>query len=237
MSTAYDLILAAFRKVGVQSPDASKIANALTSLNNMLGMWGADRLVYCVTTEAFSCSSADSEYTIGDGGQWNTVRPNSIERCFLRDSDNYDHPVDVNLASKDYNYLSNKSYTGRPGSAYFLPEYPLAKLIFNSSPDTDYDVYLEMFKPWTELASTSAAFTAPAEYKEGVIYNLAVSLGEDWDRIIPKTVIAKAEEYKYIIKHLIASQRKTPKAKFDIGAMGGVGQYNIATDDLIDGGA
>jgi hypothetical protein len=78
----------------------------------------------------------------------------------------------------------------------------------------------------------------PNEYKEALVYNLAVSLGEDWGRNISNTILAKAEQYKEIIAGLIASQRKIPRAKFDFGGFRGQGgDYSITTDDTIDGGA
>jgi hypothetical protein len=238
MATAGDIITAAFIKVGVDSPSVSQTATALISLNNMVSMLGAEAMIYSVVSESFTVVVADIEYTVGASGQWNTVRPLNVVSCYLRDGDNYDWPVKV-MSSKDYNRLSNKSYIARPSELYFLPEYPLAKIIFNCSPDYAYTAYFEFLKNFTEFAATSTTVTLPNEYKEALVYNLAVSIGEDWDRQVPKTVLVKAEQYKDIILHRLATQKAVPRAKFDFYGIGGTcdAPYNITTDDLIDGGA
>lgn len=236
MATASDLITAAFYKVGIEVPTSAQTDAALVSLNNMISLLGVDMPPYCVTAEAFTMVVADKEYTIGSGGQWDTVRPERVLSCYLRDGDNFDYPVKV-MASKDYNELSNKSLTARPTQLYFLPEYPLAKIIFNASPDYAYSAYFEFVKNFTEFATVGTTVSLPNEYKEAFVYNLAVSLGEDWDRIVPKSLYAQAERTREVVSWFNATKRPAPRAKFDFyGIGGGDIEYNIATDDLIDGG-
>jgi hypothetical protein len=236
--TAAEIITAAFSKIGVSTPTAAHNASALISLNNLVSMLGAQSLNYSVVEESFSLVVADSDYTIGSGGQWNTVRPIRVISCYLRDGDDYDYPVQV-ISTKDYNRLSNKAFSARPTELRWLPEYPLGRIIFNTSPEYAYTVYFQFGKNFTEFATASAALSAPNEYKECLVYNLAVSLGEDWSRTIPKTIIVKAEQYKEVLKRLIASTRKVPRAKFDFAGMGAGTDsgYNIVTDELIDGGS
>ena len=237
MATAGELITAAFIKIGIGSPTAAQTASALISLNDMVSSWGGENLIYAVTSEGFTVTAADAEYTIGSGGDWDTVRPNRIISAFLRNSDNYDWPLRP-MSSKDYNRLSNKSFDARPNMFYFLPEYPLAKIIFNCSPDDGYSFYAEYIKTFTEFALTTTAVTLPPEYKEALVYNLAISLGEDWDRTVSKTVIANAIRTKQILDALIASQKIPPLARFDFAGIGSTSDsgYSIVTDDLIDGG-
>jgi hypothetical protein len=237
MATANDIITAAFGKIEVSTFTTAQADSALINLNNMVSMLGADGLMYAVSTESFTATVADPEYTIGSGADWDTARPINVISCYLRDSESYDWPVKV-MAGKDYAKLSNKSWSARPSQLYFLPEYPSAKIIFDAAPDYAYTVVLELQKNFTEFAATTTTVTLPNEYKEALVYNLAVSLGEDWGRNISNTTLAKAEQYKEIIASLIASQRKIPRAKFDFGGFRGAGgDYSITTDDTIDGGA
>jgi hypothetical protein len=237
MADAQEIITAAFNKIQVTAVTTAQTADALINLNNMVSMLGADGLMYAVSTESFTATVADPEYTIGSGADWDTARPINVISCYLRDSENYDWPIKV-MAGKDYTRLSNKSWSARPSQLYFLPEYPVAKIIFDAAPDYAYTVVLELQKNFTEFALTTTTVTLPNEYKEALVYNLAVSLGEDWGRTIPNTVIVKAEQYKEIIASLIASQRKIPRAKFDFGGFRGAGgDYSVVTDDTIDGGA
>jgi hypothetical protein len=236
--TAAEIITAAFSKIGVSTPTAAYNASALISLNNLISMLGAQSLNYTVVEESFTLVVADSDYTIGPGGQWDTVRPIRVVSCYLRNADNYDFPVTV-ISTKDYNRYSNKSFSARPTELRWLPEYPLGRIIFNTSPEYAYTACFEFEKNFTEFTTALAALSAPNEYKEFLVYNLAVSLGEDWNRTIPKTIIVKAEQYKEVIKRLVASTRKIPRAKFDFAGMGSGTDsgYNIVTDELIDGGA
>ena len=142
------------------------------------------------------------------------------------------------MDSRNYNTLTGKSWGGRPTALYFLPEYPLAKIIFDARPTSAEDAYFEFLKNFTEFATTATTVIMPPEYKEGLVYNLAPSLGEDWDRVVPKTVLVQAIRTREVIDRLNASNRKAPRAKFDFAD--GLG-FDITsgggTTGLVDGGA
>jgi hypothetical protein len=214
MATALEIITAAFNKVNVYNMTTAQEAAALVSLNNLLGMLAAENLQYAVTGETKALTIGTASYTVGDGGAFDTVRPIRVDNCFLRNSDNYDFPVKV-ISPIDYNDIFYKSTSCRPEKLYFLPEYPLAKLIFESKPDEAYTAYFDFWKPFTELVTTATSVTLPPEYKELLVYNLAVSLGEDWDRKIPESVSRRAKETKDIVETVNAANRKPPKSKFD----------------------
>ena len=133
------------------------------------------------------------------------------------------------MSSYKYNSITDKDVSAKPTKVYFLPEFPLAKVIFNSVPDASYTAYFEFNKGFTALASTTSTLgaTFPNENLEGVIYNLAVALGEDWDRKIPPTVMYRAKETKDALDSRNAANRPVPKAKFDFSSGR---SYNIETD-------
>ena len=236
MTTAGEMITAAFNKVGINTPTTAQIASALVSLNGILSIQGADFMAPVPTRESFALDINDSEYTIGSGGNFNTVRPLKLEHCFLRDADGYDHYLNV-ISPKDYNQRYEKGVTGRPENVYFVPEYPLAKIIFDYAPERAYDAHFEFWKNFTEFADTTTEMLLPNEYKNFFIYNLAVSCGEDWDRVVPKSVYLSALTSKDTIDRLNASTRPPPKSKFDVVTGRDVGGREILTDEYIDGGA
>lgn len=236
MSTVQNLVTSAFGKVGVDSPTAAQTASALVSLNNIVTFWGADQLNYSVTRESFALTINDPEYTVGSAGNFNTARPMKISTCYLQNADGYDFPVRV-MSARDYAAINSKSIVQRPTRVYFIPEYPLAKIIFNSYPDYAYTAYFEFVKSITAFASVTATCDLPGEYNEALVYNLAMSLAEDWDRAISKTVVLKAEKCKETILQMNAAAKAVPLARFDMGVSGGIGDYNIASDELMDGGA
>lgn len=234
--TAATIISASFDKIGIATPTTAQNTSALTSLNNMISLMGADFLPPYITRYSAALTIADAEYTIGSGGNFDTTRPLKIESAFLRDSSSYDHPLKI-ISSKDYNQIYNKSLTAAPECLYYQPEYPLGKLILDSAPEQAYDLHMDMWVNFTEFAATTTAFSLPPEYKAFFVYNLAVSLAEDWDRNVSKTLYAMAQESKNVIERLNASVRLTPTAKFDVPMPIAVGGYNIETDDTVDGGA
>ena len=237
-TTAGNIITAAFLKVGVGSPTSAQTASALISLNNLVSFLGADRFINVVSRESFTVAASDPEYTVGDGGQWDTDPPPiGVRSCYLRDASNYDTPIRV-ITYKEYDRLSNKSFTAKPTALYFVAEYPLPKVIFNSYPDSAYSAYFEFWKNFSEFALTTTELTTPPEYKEAFVYNLAISLGEDWDRKIHETVIYRARETRELIERLVAAQNPPPLAKFDFGGIGGMQDpgYDVVNDNLVDGG-
>lgn len=232
-TTVSNIITAAFYKVGIDSPTTQQSTVAFNSLNRMVQSWAAEELCYSVTIES-QAVTASATYTIGataDGGTWGTaVRPLDLQSCYLRDSDSYDHVVRV-MSWRDYNDISNKSFSARPTEVYFIPEYPLAKICFNSVPDTTYTGYFEWKVPTQVFASTTTTASAilPYAYMDALVYNLAVEIAEDWGRNINETVYATALRMKENIGRLIASQRLPPKASFDVDMAG----YNITTDEYV----
>ncbi len=214
MTTALDLITAAFQKIGIDSPTTAQTTSALTSLNNLLGSCGIELLQPSVTRESFSLSVGTASYTIGSAGTFNTTRPIRIENAFLRDSVNYDSPLTV-IAAKDWNDIIDKNVSALPEKLYFVPEVTLAKIIFDCKPDYAYTLYLESWKPFTEYTTTGDTVTLNPEHREFLVYNLALSLAEDWDRVVKDSVIKRAAELKYLISNANAATRPVPRATFD----------------------
>jgi hypothetical protein len=226
MATAGELITAAFNKVGVYSPTTAQMSSGLTSLNIMLSGWNPEILQPALTFESLTLTAGDREYTIGTTADLVTTRPLRIESAFLRDSDNYDWPLEI-VAAKDANAVTYKATEARPEKFYYIPEETNGKIFFECEPDEAYTLYLESWKPFTECTASSTTFTLANEYKEAIVYNLAISLAEDWDRQVPATVVKRAEETKYLLSAANAATRPVPKAKFDM-FLGHA--YNIETD-------
>lgn len=226
MATAGDLITAAFVKAGIGSPTAAQTATALISLNNMLSSWGSEFLVPVVTREDLTLVDGTAEYTIGSGGDLDTVRPIKIANGYLKDSDGYDSSLSP-MSAAEYNDISLKTREGRPTKYYFIPAETLAIVIFNCEADATYTASFEFWKNFTEFALTTTPVTLPPEYKEAAILNLTVSICEDFDREVSKTVYARARDTKDALSAENASTRVIPLAKFDIGR---VGLHDIVTN-------
>lgn len=227
MTTAANIITATFQKIGIDNPTVAQTASALISLNNMISSWGVELLTNVVVRESKALTAGTASYTIGAGGDFNTIRPIKIDTAYLSDTENYDWPLQV-INAKEHNDIYYKSIVGRPRKIYFIPEYPLAKIIFDCEPDVTYTLYVEFIKNFTEFAATTTNIDLPNEYKEALIYNLAISLAEDWDRNLSKTILLKAMMLKENIGWLNAITRPVPESKFEL--LDGGLNLDITTD-------
>ncbi|KKL64313.1 hypothetical protein LCGC14_2166320, partial [marine sediment metagenome] len=79
MATAGNIVDGAFKLCGVLVPTSTERTSALTTLNDLLALWSAERLlVYFVVEEPFTLVVGTNVYTIGSAGTFNTVRPAKI---------------------------------------------------------------------------------------------------------------------------------------------------------------
>lgn len=227
MAIAQDVIDAAYRKIGLKDPSATERTTALAMLNNMISIWGLHFLLPYVVRESFDLTIGQAEYTVGSGGDFDTVRPLSLSNVYLVNSDDYSFLVNV-FGAKDYNRTRNKTLSGRPTKVYFVPEYSLAKLIFNRETDVVYTAHFEFNKNFTELAAVGTTIDLPNEYKEAMIYNLAIRLAEDESITLPQSVIQTAGTSLLTINRHNALSKIPNRIKFDF--VGGSGS-NIVLDE------
>lgn len=217
MSTVNEITDAAYLKCGIRSPGITEDAEALEALNNMVGSWSADIVIPVVTRENFDMVIGQAEYTIGSGGNFDTVRPISIANAYLKDSDGYSYSLKL-IAAKDYNKIGTKTLEGKPESLYFIPEYPLGKIIFNKEAEEIYTIYFEFVKHLTEFANISATVSLPNEYKEALVYSLAIRLAENNSIELSRTIIEIAQITYSVISRLAVINRMPPVARFDFGS-------------------
>ena len=231
MATAQDLIDAALRKIGTSIPDSTDRANGLIALNDMISSWSIDNLlVYAVTQESFTLTIGTYSYTIGSSGDYDTVRPIKITNAYLRDSDGYDYPLDI-ISSKEYNDIADKDVSSRPTRLYYLPAFPLAKILFDYAPDAADTLYLDSQKHLSEFAALTTDFSMPPEYRRALIYNLAVDLAPEYDWVLTQEATRIAYESKDLLMDAKSIASVTPEVVFDDAITQG-GKANINTNEI-----
>lgn len=214
MATAQEIIDSAWRKIGFRDNVAADDAEALTALNNMVSTWGLDILSPYRVRESFTITSATGTYTYGSGGTLDSVRPNLITEAYLENSDGISTPLEI-LSARDFSGIAMKAQTGRPEGFYYIPEYPLGKVIFDRKPEETYTFWVEAEKHITEFATLGTTVLLPNEYKEALVYNLSIRLAEDKGVALPQTVTSTATELKYLISRLVDANKPIPEAQFD----------------------
>ena len=137
MATANTITDGAYRLNSILNPSTDQDDSGLEALNNMISSWSAEGLLVPYNTiESFALTVGKSTYTIGSGGEFDTVRPLRIIDAFIRDSNSDDYPVDVSMTRVEYNAITQKDAEARPTRLYFDPQYPKGKIYFNYEPDT-----------------------------------------------------------------------------------------------------
>ena len=68
---------------------------------------------------------------------------------------------------------------------------------------------------FVEYPTTGTTVNLPNSYKDAIVYNLAIALAEDWDRVISKTVYRRAIEAKYFLSAQ-AGLRIVPNVKLNL---------------------
>jgi len=231
-STAQRIIKSAFRKCRIKKPEASEVNEAFLTLNDMLGSLGAELLFPYLVRESFDLSAGEEEYTIGSGGDFDTVRPYYIKNAYIREDD--EDAILTEIALEDYNDIDSKDQEGQPSGFVYLPEYPLGKILLSCAPTGDFELFIESYKPFTEFTSQATSVTLPPEYMEFLQYNLAVRLAEENDVQVNASVYEMAQATRDRIEDLKFINQKVPGSRFDFGRlvltgkeMGGLGQGDI----------
>lgn len=227
-TTVKALIDSALRKIGAigtgaqASPD--EYADALMLLRQMIDSWSLERLmVPFVPTERFDLREDQAFYTMGPGGDWDTVRPTRVE--FLRIEDAEGYAFTVPQTSPGIAAQQASIGTGRPTGWMARSDHALTYVELNAFP-TDPHVLVTSLKPFTVEAlenftspwSSEAAaepmpsggfsmtgiqtpISFPAGYESALVFNLAVLLHSEYPgHILPDQVPALAADYKRKIK-------------------------------------
>lgn len=182
--TGLSIIKAAMRKARIlatgEDPSGSETVDALETLNNMLERWSVDLGgLFFETQETFTLTASTATYTLGAGGDFDTVRPMQILNLSVRDSTDLDFPVLV-VTNHEYERIINKTPgNARPYIAKYNPSNPLGSLTLYPPPDQAYTVRIASKKPLLSVGINSA-YAIPPGYNEAIINNLAyiLSAGE-----------------------------------------------------------
>ena len=216
MATAKTITDAAYRLNSILNPSTDQNESSLEALNNMISSWSAEGLLIPYNTiESFILTVGKSIYTVGSGGDFDTIRPLKIIDAFIRDSGNDDHPVDVSMTRVEYNAIVQKDAEARPTRLYFDPQYPKGQIYFDCEPETAETLHLTSEKAITELATLDTTVDLPVFYKEALVYNLAIRLSQELDVQLARETLNIAMFNKNSIENINARDKIFKQAKFD----------------------
>lgn len=234
MATSRTLIKAAFRKIGVlasgETPKHDEEQEAFDDIKRMLEAWSTKQVfVYASTEDNFALAAGTASYTMGAGGTASLTRAKKILNAFVRDSGNYDHPVEI-ISEGQYNAIPSKTTQSRPNRLFYDPTYASGTIYLYPVPASVETMYIESLKLLQSLTTVTTTISLPGEYEEAIIYNLAVRLAPEYEMPIPIEVAALAASSLKDITILNAANQ-VEKVPLDAGiTIGGGRSYNINSD-------
>lgn len=213
--TGLQLICGSLRVLGVlaegETPSAQSANDALQSLNDMLDSWSNESLVISsILREVFALVGGQQTYTFGVGGNFNSVRPMSIENALLQLPGS--NPVverQVGILNKDqYAAETIKTLTSTlPLFLYSDDNYPMANISVWPVPSAACNLVLYSAKPLTNIATLNTALSLPPGYQRTLKFNLAIDLAPEYGRQVSPEVAAIASASKASVKRTNSKPR------------------------------
>ena len=205
--TALTLIKSAYRSLGViasgETPTADEVQDGLQALQFMLRSWSAQNLRLYYTKQESVAMTGAASYTIGSGGDINSVRPTSIRGAWTADNP-------VSLISED-RYRQVRMSTDTSGPCEYLwysPEYPLGVLY--PWPYGGATLYIDSLKPLTDPTVITDSIAFPPPYDEAIKYNLAVRLASESEREPSNVVATLASVSLRVIENMNFAEQVNP---------------------------
>lgn len=202
MTTANDIIKSAFSIAGVlskaESPTADETQDALDTLNDLFESLSNDSLfAYARTTESFTLTGGDGEYTIGTGGDFNTTRPIDIISAYVRIGTT-DYGVGI-IADEDYASIVSKNTSSIPYFLNYSATYPLGTIKLYPVPPAGYTLYLLSEKPISTVTLTQELVLSPG-WNRFLKNQMALEIAAEYGVEIPQLAVKNATEAMGLIK-------------------------------------
>jgi hypothetical protein len=239
---AIDLIKEAMHIAGVidldDEPTPREISVGMNSLNEMLMQWSAQRLIIRASTpENFTLTAGQASYTIGIGGNLNTVKPITIEYGYIRDSSGVDNSLEIIKVEQYDDYEDKYVTTGLPTQLAFDPGVAqqtsqTGTVLLYPTPDKAYTLHIHSQKALTGFVTITDTCTFEDEYVEAIVYNLAARIWRKFrsiDQPIPTDIATIARDALMTLERINSI---TPVVQLDLPrAKTGTG-YNIMSDQF-----
>jgi hypothetical protein len=212
-TTALDLITLALKDIGAlgigQAISADDTADALATLNMMLGQWQGERLsVYHLVDTAIASTGAQA-YSVGNGGDFSIQRPIAINAAYARlnagSATPIDYPVTIIDSREDYSRIALKALQSFPSYAYYDPAFPLGNLIYYPIPNNTFELHIVTMEALPQFATPATVINLPPEYMTAIRYNLAMFLAPSYQIDPQRTLIGLAVNAKRIVKRMNTS--------------------------------
>lgn len=219
--TAQELIKASYRVLGKigQGKTSSDylMQNGLEALHILLRSTGLSD-IYFVDVESFTLDGSSS-YTIGSGGDFDTVRPTRILGGYTRGT-GVDIPFKMIGENKYRNLGFKETAGGEVAYVWYNPTYGSTGLgTVYVYPPGGGTIVLHNLKPLAEPTGIASDVLFPHEYDQFIKWNLAIQLAPECGKEPTMTVHKLAKDGKDDMIRYHAALRHEPSQLFGLSIM------------------
>lgn len=217
---ALDIITAALKEIGVQSPGEAvaldDAADVLQKLQRLIDTFNArEPLIYNVNFQTFTIIPNTQPITIGPGQQFDVnQRPVEIYTASVILNNTQPTQVEIRLNIRDQQWWAAqivKNLTSTyPTDLYFSPDWPNGGIYLWPIPTQANALLLQMRTVLAEIPTNgyNTNFSLPPGYWDAIVYSLAESICPMFERpCTPDLLRLKNAAIKAILSNNIASPR------------------------------
>jgi hypothetical protein len=184
-TTAGVLVRSSMRLIGAiatgETPTADEMNDGLSSLNDLLENLSTQSLaVYHSATQTFATVATQAVYTIGPGGNWNTVRPVRINDDPACTFNGVDFPVKL-IGQDEYNAIGLKTQQ-QPivEKLLYVNDNPLGIITLWPVPSGIVNITLDIDRVLTAVTDATTAMILPPGYLLMMRYMLGILIAPDY---------------------------------------------------------
>lgn len=213
VQTVLNIISRALKLIGVaqtgEAVGSEEASDALVALNQLLGEWQNESLMlFGFTNELFPLPAgipAAGYYSIGPGGTFDTVRPQSITRAFCRYNPGsnagfqYDYGLEI-VPNEKYQDVFLKGLTVTyPIYLFYNNKFPLGEIILYPWPSQACSLGISSWNQLINFTNLIQDIEMPPGYESALAYGLAVAIAPEYGKNIDPIILNKANETKSAI--------------------------------------
>lgn len=231
MATTKRLIDSALRSIGVlasgEEARPTELQDALLYAKQMLDSWSNETLlVPALVHEQFDLT-LQNEFTIGDGGDFDTVRPTTIEHLRIIDTEGNSLPIDLVGLNTWANIPIKDTVQTFPKYAYYTSSNPLGVLRLSGIPVAGGNkLAMISAKPITDLPALTAEVSFPPGYDRAIRLGLALELAPEYGKDVTAVMAAQYAQARKVLKR-INSLSRNRDLEMDPGLTYEAGGYDV----------
>ena len=178
-----------------------EVSDCLRVFNDVLEDWSTQRLaVFGQANQTFNTVANQATYTIGSGGNWNTVRPERISEPAYATVQSVTFPF-INVTQAEYNLIAYKAQPGGGtdyGQCYlYVNEYPLGLITLWPVPNAVYPITFSIDRILSQVTNAATSISFPQGYAKAFKYTMGVELaplfGKNVARDYPEVMRIQAQ--------------------------------------------